>query len=680
MIVKALTLENIGLFRGMNEFRLAGTGSDGVRPIAAIAGKNGVGKSTLFRAAPLALHGAQAIGDRVAQREYAAFLGDLLHRSIADDGRREVSRRGRITVDLEYVRSGRRFNASVTRSFRLLGGRVEEELTVDSSEVGFALHDPQAWVNDLVSPSVVPVWLFDAEDLGRLLGAEHRAQHLRRTLLRLLGVHLTERLEADLQYFVVKSGGATMEPMRVRLLESQTALEEAKKSRTELESRIEHTRLRRTEVSQALRELESTLAAEGGVYSQLRSTRAAEEALLKERIAAHEHRIRSECDGLLPIAVSRTVLARLAKRLAAEADSDRGVGDWSAQIEASFEQPAVVEFLESQSRAGRVVAGKLRALLLAQASEASEASSTEATIPTPHDLSSSERRQLIDWIGTAGDAYRVQLQTVAAELTELREELLQVQADLNRAPDEVVLADLHERIRDAASAVASIEEEERALLREAGEVAKTIEDRERDFERSKKEFETAQRHESGVDLAARSRNVMTVFREALVRQKLEQLEEAVETNFNAACRKQLLLSGVSIDPESFVINLRGYRGHPLQLEDFSAGERQLFNMALFKAMREITGLELPFFVDTPFARLDGTHRRRLVKDFFPTMENQVVLFMTDAESRVLADERPVPGLHHAFWLEVDGPRQATSVEFLTIDDLASRVSEGGVAA
>jgi len=680
VIVKTLTLENIGLFRGMNEFRLAGPESDGARPMAAIAGKNGVGKSTLFRAAPLALHGAQAIGDRIAQREYAAFLGDLLHRSIAQDGRKEVSRRGRITVDLEYVRSGRRFNASVTRSFRLQGGRVTEELTVDSPEVGFALHDPQAWINDLVSPSVVPVWLFDAEDLGRLLGAEHRAEHLRRTLLRLLGVHLTERLETDLQHFVVKSGGATMEPMRARLLESQTALERAMKNRTELESRVAHTRLRRTEASQALRELESALAAEGGVYSQLRSTRAAEEARLKERITALEHRLRSECDGLLPIAVSRTVLARLAGRLAAEADSDRGARDWFGYIEAAFEQPAVVEFLEAQTKAGRDVAAMLRALLLAKASESREASSANASTPTPHDLSSSERRQLTAWIGAAGDPYREQLQTVAAELTELREQLRRVQADLSRAPDEAALAALHERIREAASAVATVEEEERALLREEGELAKVIEDRQRVFERYKKEFESAQRHERGVDLAARSRNVMTVFREALVRQKLEQLETAVEKNFNVACRKQHLLSSVSIDPESFVIDLRGYRGHPLQLEDFSAGERQLFNMALFKAMREITGLELPFFVDTPFARLDGTHRRRIVEDFFPTMENQVVLFMTDVESRVLTDERPVPGLHHAFWLEVDGPRQATSVDFLAIDELASRVSAGSVAA
>lgn len=679
MIVKTLTLENIGLFRGVNEFRLADSESDGARPMAAIAGKNGVGKSTLFRAAPLALHGAQAVGDRIAQREYAAFLGDLLHRSIAQDGRKEISRHGRITVDLEYVRSGRRFNASVTRSFRFQGGRVEEELTVDSTEVGFALHDPQAWINDLVSPSVVPVWLFDAEDLGRLLGAEHRAEHLRRTLLRLLGVHLTERLEVDLHHFVVKSGGATMEPMRVRLLECQTALEQSMKNGTELESRIAHTRLRRTEANQALRELESALAAEGGVYSQLRSRRAAEEARLKERISALEHRLRTECDGLLPIAVSRTVLARLAKRLAAEADS-RGAGGWSAQIEAAFEKPAVVEFLESQSKAGRGVATKLRALLLAQVAETVEASSTNSYTPTPHDLSSSERRQLTAWIDAAGDPYRERLQAVAAELTELREQLLQVQADLSRAPDEGALVLLHERIREAASAVATVEEEERSLLREEGEVAKVIEDRQRAFDRSKKEFEAVQRHERGVDLASRSRNVMTVFREALVRQKLEQLETAIETNFNVACRKQYLLSNVSIDPESFVIELRGYRGHPLQLEDFSAGERQLFNMALFKAMREITGLELPFFVDTPFARLDGTHRRRLVEDFFPTMANQVVLFMTDSESRVLTDERPVPGLHHAFWLEVDGPRQATSVEFLAIGELAPRVAEGSVAA
>jgi DNA sulfur modification protein DndD len=119
----------------------------------------------------------------------------------------------------------------------------------------------------------------------------------------------------------------------------------------------------------------------------------------------------------------------------------------------------------------------------------------------------------------------------------------------------------------------------------------------------------------------------------------------------------------------------GYRGHELVLEEFSAGERQLYNLAVFKALREISGLDLPLFVDTPFARLDATHRQRLVGGFLQSFANQLVLFITDAEGQALGSTNELHLEQDAYWLEADPTQQATAVSVLDLGELIRRARD-----
>jgi DNA sulfur modification protein DndD len=79
------------------------------------------------------------------------------------------------------------------------------------------------------------------------------------------------------------------------------------------------------------------------------------------------------------------------------------------------------------------------------------------------------------------------------------------------------------------------------------------------------------------------------------------------------------------------VQLQGANGRVLGLDSFSAGERQLYAMALLWALRQVSGRQLPLVVDTPLARLDEVHRQRLMRDYVPAVSDQVVLFATDAE-------------------------------------------------
>ena len=69
----------------------------------------------------------------------------------------------------------------------------------------------------------------------------------------------------------------------------------------------------------------------------------------------------------------------------------------------------------------------------------------------------------------------------------------------------------------------------------------------------------------------------------------------------------------------------------IELGRLSKGERQIFILALYWAIIEISGQSIPFVIDTPYARIDANHRREISEKFFPNISNQVIILSTDEE-------------------------------------------------
>lgn len=63
----------------------------------------------------------------------------------------------------------------------------------------------------------------------------------------------------------------------------------------------------------------------------------------------------------------------------------------------------------------------------------------------------------------------------------------------------------------------------------------------------------------------------------------------------------------------------------------SKGEKQVFIMALYWAMVQLSNKEIPFIIDTPFARIDTEHRAHITEHFFKNLKGQVFIFSTDEE-------------------------------------------------
>ncbi|UJL26238.1 AAA family ATPase (plasmid) [Lactiplantibacillus plantarum] len=100
-----------------------------------------------------------------------------------------------------------------------------------------------------------------------------------------------------------------------------------------------------------------------------------------------------------------------------------------------------------------------------------------------------------------------------------------------------------------------------------------------------------------------------------------------------AAKDQQLIAQVEItgDYQIKVYN----QNHRELANDLSQGEKQILSLAFIMALAQIAAngrseMAFPLFMDTPFARIDGDNRDRLI-DVIPTLTQQWVLLLTDTE-------------------------------------------------
>ncbi len=69
----------------------------------------------------------------------------------------------------------------------------------------------------------------------------------------------------------------------------------------------------------------------------------------------------------------------------------------------------------------------------------------------------------------------------------------------------------------------------------------------------------------------------------------------------------------------------------INIHDFSNGEKQIYILCLIWAIIKSSGVEIPFIIDTPYARIDETHRNALTTAYLPNISRQVIILSTNKE-------------------------------------------------
>lgn len=125
--------------------------------------------------------------------------------------------------------------------------------------------------------------------------------------------------------------------------------------------------------------------------------------------------------------------------------------------------------------------------------------------------------------------------------------------------------------------------------------------------------------------------------------KKRSLETAILTGLQTLMHKKDFIHqvDVKIAGGDIDINLLNQRGDVIPKPSLSKGEQQMYATALLWGLVKESRIKFPVFIDSPMQKFDPLHARSIIRFFYPTVADQVILFpllkkeLTDDEYRML---------------------------------------------
>ena len=586
------------------------------RPLVFVGGQNGFGKSTFITSILWCLYGKLMVHvdshyERMVRHAggYNKFLSSCLNREANGD-----SYFVQLTLEHVDLPALPCRELIIRRSFN---GRKETlEILLDGSqndlvdELGFEL-----FIQEYILPKeVARFFLFDAERITSL--AESRGATERRELgnayEKVLGVkryvEVQEQLTAIRERVLAASGDAEAQGnLSIVAAEIQTAESEIES----LSERNEAIEVELTQLQGERDELALQLLAQGfvGDARDLKELQNQEQEL--------RHSIQQSLESfkghmeVAPLLLAPTWIQALKDQL-----STRG-GVLPQGVMESLRESSTLWL--SERGLDETVAQELWAHL--QAEHAETENDISIDLPEPTEVS--------DWEGKLG-WLKGWMQQTHTSIKRDRASLSRLQSKLNKLNRSGSNKEAKE-LRDSVIAFDSSMED---LRNERARNHVQIDLHQRDLtslEKRKSELlksiEVDSRNEIKDGVLLELGEKLELFVSAFKEQRRQNLEVRICNALQSMLHKEHLLEEVAIDLDETGMDLQliNSKGLVISKDDLSMGEKQLYAIALLKALIDESGMSFPVVIDSPLQKLDKEHALTLLQTVLPDLSEQVFI-------------------------------------------------------
>ena len=644
-------------FQGLHEIDLVPRTKYGSkRPIILFGGLNGAGKTSILTAVRLALYGKLVLGNRAGRKDYETFLSESIHKN----GRTLLpADSAYVELQFEYGKLGERQQYRIQRSWTKRTASVEERLRIwrDGEPLrGVDREDAQAFLNELVPLGVSDPFFFDGEKIAEL--AEDRdGSALGDAIRRLVGIDLVERLRADLGIYLrrglTKKADARERQKLQRLEEDYaTAKMHAQSQRDQLNEQLDQLSL----LDAAVNDRERALVQLGGRWAEGREAEQQKIHELTEDRHRHEGAIRELAAGLLPLALAKAALTDAMNSAEAE---QRQAQEQVVGVE--LRRLAEELLPEAEGKLSKKGAAWLKTRMEAKLAEHA-CSDSEGTDTARYDCSPSElqqlRRTLTDLIPEVSG--RAELARKALGATNDALDVAGVR--LERAPDERSIESALETLREAQRARDELASEVAELRAQCKEAYRQALQHGRELKRAEDRLSEQAASDRPMAYARSMRSMLAEYGKRIAAAKVADLEQEFAAAFQRLARKEDLHVRTRIDPVSYQVSLLDEEGNVINRHQLSAGERQIYAIAMLEALAHTSGRRLPVIIDTPLGRLDSKHRSKLVNHYFPRASHQVLILSTDTEVDQSFYRDLSPEISHAYEIAYDPETRSSRLD------------------
>ena len=673
MKINRISLYNFSAFEGLNEFDFS-VEEDG-KNIILIGGKNGAGKTSLFAAIKIALYGPLAFGYMGINPRYVAKIKNYINSRAFQT--KKVEARVQISISILVEREIKQYE--ITREWDYSGQKLIENYyvttdgrTLSEQELSYF----QNYLQSIVPPDLFEFFFFDGEEVGSLFSTRSYNTYVRNAVYVLCGLDIYEIIRKYTREYAGKASNEDEAKILKEYERIKNAVESADKARESAVIEIESLQRELDQTETDLIELETAFKNAGGLTEETRK-KLAQEFEAAERVKAENSaKIKHFVEDLMPFYIVRGFNKRVAEQLETE------------------EKGEIYNYVQKQLNArdiqkdfaGVVPKDSVDALIQLLLEKLKPEGFGEDAVLL-YDLSKEETNRVNAMISTVSDFDVPEMVNIIRKKQKATDQTMEINRILKSAITDEDAARYIEKEKELLIKKNELRQKSYEKSTELEQLETNIPELKVQRERALQQVKDAAQNKHVYELSTGLSSMMDILldnKTVEIRRKLEQL---IVSNLKKIYRKNNLITHIEID-EDFQFNLYqdasysaselayllenlgrtefevliGKRGMEtlskiydadsvsilqrsllfhssdqfelyknIDLNRLSKGERQIFILALYWAVIELSGRDIPFVIDTPYARIDANHRKEISEKFFPNISKQVVILSTDEE-------------------------------------------------
>lgn len=659
MRINKIILYNFGSYVGENTFD---TKMNEDKNIILVGGKNGAGKTTLFTAMRLCLYGHMSFGYQNINSYYNRSVTKLINSNAKMKKPTPASVTMQIALnngqELDYYELCRSWvlSDSLTETFRVI---KNGELMNDEEIADF-----EKYLLSLIPPELFNLYFFDGEKIADFFMDEGGNARIKDAFLTLCGYDTFDIMKRNFKR--INNGGDSVSIAYEKYEELKAEFDSIEDSCTETEIALHESKEQIEDCSAEILALEKAYSNSGGISEEEWNNKLLalkEEEKRREQLNAL---LKKWANDVIPFLMIRDKIIAVRSQIEKE-NQDFKCKSFCEIIDSDV----VSSVLKSKS-----TIDELKNIVL------SHFGSGEEQIL---DLSTEQSTALLiiinDVLSFEADniaKYKRAIKRSISKTTKLRQELenSSISEVKNYMQQRAKLFEKKSTLYDLQLSL----EQQLASKREIFTVAES------EMIKAKSELESELKKASINNISTRAIVMLDELQKILYRKKIKDVEKFFKKEIKTLMRKTSFIDDISID-ESF--NIQIYRNEvfssekivdllttnnedqiihmigeaaiktikkmakatelhvavdyfknnrdeitiPVELDKgrFSNGEKQIFIMALYHSLIQLCKHEIPFIIDTPFARIDTEHRNNISKYFFSKLNGQVIILSTNEE-------------------------------------------------
>lgn len=623
MYFTKVELHNFGIYKGTHEMCL--TDQIGNRNITLVGGLNGRGKTTFHDSILIALYGKQAMKYiQEKARSYDKLLLDHINKHATDD-KTYVA----VSLCLDDETS-----LCVKRIWTAKGKKAEQQTIVEKDGV-IDKYLGESWsyyIEEILPFGIARFFFFNNEKITQLAD-DTSFEQIKSSIKSAIGISTIEKAINHTDEVIRRKKNALV---AFEHSEENISYQEVEKQIADIDARLAEATKLANKLERECETLAATLEAKekefwssGGDLSRHRDIIKLE----MQRINADVRRIENE---ILQMAVDASTPLFMCRNLVKQSYDNECS---SQQSEAKFHTDRIIvnlhdQILERLLECGlsssdlRIVQDIINDVLVSHIPES-------ATKETMKNLSATSMMLYQHLITEVFQNITQRIDTLINHVDAQESELMSLDAHLGVADEKALAMQLYDVLKstEAKKALAdadyqrqlnsieSMNHQRDTLVAKRIQLIKTI---------VEKEYANDDNARI-VKYAAMSIEVLREFKVRLQREKVSKLSSTATNCFRELVEKDSLVSEIKIDSSTLDVTILDPDGNELLKSQLSAGEQQMFAVAIVWALALTSGYKAPVIIDTPMARLDSSHRANFVTKYLPAASSQVMVLSTDEE-------------------------------------------------